>query len=142
MNLFQKTATEIKEEDKNIKRDTFLRDTIKFSGIVIKLYNQRDEKNLTDLVDNIASDEKPINDDNERIFIDESNIFDHDDIIDNDEKLIIDRTNFSLDAKIYNYSDYVKMAVAKNEVNEEVKDRNMDEETEGKKIYRLYNGER
>ena len=66
-------------------------------------------------------------------------------ITDNDEKFIIDlidRTNFSFDAKIYNDSDNMKMVVVKNEVNEQVKDGNMDEETEEKKFFcRLYNAE-
>ena len=111
------------EEDK-IKRDSFLEDALKFNGIDIELSNQRDEKNLIDLVYDIVSDEKPINDDIERIFIDESNISDHDDITDNDKKIIIDltnRTNWSSDAKISNDSDDVKMDVAKDEVKEEVK---------------------
>ena len=111
------------EEDK-IKRDSFLEDALKFNGIDIELSNQRDEKNLIDLVYDIVSDEKPINDDIERIFIDESNISDHDDITDNDKKIIIDltnRTNWSFDAKICNDSDDVKMDVAKDEVKEEVK---------------------
>ena len=78
---------------------------------------------MTDLVDDIVSDEKPINDDIEGIFIDESNIFDHDDMTDKDEKFIIDITdgsNFSFDAKIYNDSDDAKMVVVKNEVNKKV----------------------
>ena len=112
-----------KIEDK-IKRDSFLEDALKFNGIDIELSNQRDEKNLIDLVYDIVSEVKPINDDIERIFIDESNISDHDDITDNDKKIIIDvtnRTNWSFDAKICNDSDDVKMDVAKDEVKEEVK---------------------
>ena len=117
-----KTTGKIKED--KIKRDSFLEDALKFNGIDIELSNQRDEKNLIDLVYDIVSDEKPINDDIERIFIDESNISDHDDITDNDKKIIIDltnRTNWSFDAKICNDSDDVKMDVAKDEVKEEVK---------------------
>ena len=59
-------------------------------------------------------------------------------ITDNDEKFIIDlidRTSFSFDAKIYNDSDNMKMVVVKNEVNEQVKDGNMDEETEEKNFF-------
>ena len=81
-----KTVGEIEEEDK-IKRDNFLEDTIKFNGIDIELSGQRDKKNLTDLVEDIVSDEKPINDDIEGIFINESNIFYHDDISDDDKKM-------------------------------------------------------
>ena len=81
-----KTVGEIEEEDK-IKRDNFLEDTIKFNGIDIELSGQRDKKNLTDLVQDIVSDEKPINDDIEGIFINESNIFYHDDISDDDKKM-------------------------------------------------------
>ena len=57
--FFPKTAGEIEEEDK-IKRDTFLDDAIKFNGIDTDHSNQRDKKNLTDLVDDIVSDVKPI----------------------------------------------------------------------------------
>ena len=110
-----KTAGEIEQKDK-IKRDTFLEDAVKFNGTDIELSNQRDGKSLTDLVDDIVSDEKPINDDIEEIFIDESNIFDHINITDDDKKFIIDiidRTDFSFDAKSYNHSDDVKMEVVK-----------------------------
>ena len=57
--FFPKTAGEIEEEDK-IKRDTFLDDAMKFNGIDTDLSNQRDKKNLTDLVDDIVSYVKPI----------------------------------------------------------------------------------
>ena len=110
-----KTAGEIEQKDK-IKRDTFLEDAVKFNGTDIELSNQRDGKSLTDLVDDIVSDETPINDDIEEIFIDESNIFDHINITDDDKKFIIDiidRTDFSFDAKSYNHSDDVKMEVVK-----------------------------
>ena len=54
-----KTAGEIEEEEK-IKRNIFLEETVKFNTIDIELSNQRNKKNLTDLVDDIVSDEKPI----------------------------------------------------------------------------------
>ena len=110
-----KTAGEKEQKDK-IKRDTFLEEAVKFNATDIELSNKRDGKSLTDLVDDIVSDEKPINDDIEEIFIDESNIFDHINITDDDKKFIIDiidRTDFSFDAKSYNHSDDVKMEVVK-----------------------------
>ena len=132
-----KTAEEI-EAETEADNTNFLETAVEFNKVDIKVSRNKEEKEVTDLFDQIKKDEGQIDPEIEDLFIDDNSLFGNDDITDEDntDMELIDRTDFSSDRKIFDVTHDLKMdfveneAVVKPEINEDIFEEKPHDETE------------
>ena len=78
-----KTAEEIEAKTETDNK-IFLETAVEFNKVDIKVSTDKEEKEITDLFDQIKMDEEQIDPEIEDLFIDDNNLFGNDDITDED----------------------------------------------------------
>ena len=92
-----KTAEKIEGETQEDNK-YFLEIAIEFKRVDFKVFEDKEEKEITDLFDQIKENEEPVDPEIKDLFIDDNNLFENDDITDEDKNFIvdlIDKTDFS-----------------------------------------------